>query len=63
MALSAFAGGFLSFLFDEITLKIIFALLLVIAGLVILVPYSYQETDVQESRFGHIVLATDLGKL
>ena len=63
VALSAFAGGFLSYLFDEIALKAIFAFLLVIAGLVILVPHSHQESDVQVYGFGHIVLITDMGEL
>ena len=62
VALSAFAGGFLSYLFDEIALKLIFAFLLVIAGLVMLVPYSRQESDVQKYGFGHIVLITDMGE-
>jgi uncharacterized membrane protein YfcA len=63
VALSAFAGGFLSYLFDGTTLKIIFVLLLVIAGLVMLVPYSYHESDSQENRFGRVVLTTDMGSL
>lgn len=63
VALSAFAGGFLSYLFDGTTLQMIFVLLLVIAGLVMLVPYSYHESDSQENRFGRVVLATDMGSL
>jgi len=63
VALSSFTGGFLSYLFDETTLKMIFVLLLMIAGLVMLVPYSYQESDAEENRFGRVVLTTDMGSL
>lgn len=63
VALSAFAGGYLSYLFDEIALKVIFALLLIIAGLVMLAPYSYQESDILEHRFGQVILTTDVGEL
>jgi len=63
VALSSFTGGFLSYLFDETTLKMIFVLLLMIAGLVMLVPYSYQESDAEENRFGRVILTTDMGSL
>ncbi|MGY5882021.1 MAG: sulfite exporter TauE/SafE family protein [Candidatus Thorarchaeota archaeon] len=63
VAFSAFAGGFLSYLFDEISLKVIFSFLLTVAGLVMLVPYSQQESAVRENGFGHFILMTDMGEL
>ncbi|MHA1136719.1 MAG: sulfite exporter TauE/SafE family protein [Candidatus Thorarchaeota archaeon] len=63
VAVSAYAGGYMSYLFDEVTLKIIFALLLIISGLVMLVPYTFQELGEMTNRFGYIGLSTDMGEL
>jgi uncharacterized membrane protein YfcA len=63
VALSAFAGGFLSYLFDEVTLKVVFALLLILAGLVMLVPYTPHESGAQKDKFGYITLTTNMGQL
>ncbi|MHC1591305.1 MAG: sulfite exporter TauE/SafE family protein [Candidatus Helarchaeales archaeon] len=68
VALSAFAGGFLSHLFDEVILKVIFALLLVVSGIVMLVPYKSKKTaegaDERENRFGHVIISTaDMGEI
>lgn len=63
VALSAFAGGFLSYLFDEVALKAVFAILLILAGLVMLVPYTPHESEVQKDQFGYITLTTELGQL
>jgi uncharacterized membrane protein YfcA len=63
VAFSAFAGGFLSYLFDEVALKIVFAILLVLAGSVMLIPYTPNESKVQKDQFGQITLMTEMGKL
>ncbi|MHA1791725.1 MAG: sulfite exporter TauE/SafE family protein [Promethearchaeota archaeon] len=68
VAISAFAGGFLSHFFDEIILKFIFALLLVVSGIVMLVPYKPKEpvkgSDIRENRFGHLIISTvDMGEI
>ena len=63
VALSAFAGGYMSYLFDEVTLKVVFALLLVVAGLVMLVPYTFQEPEELKNRFGYVTISTDMGEL
>lgn len=58
VALSAFAGGYLSYLFDEVVLKMIFVIFLVIAGLVMLVPYVPKEVVEMKKRFGYININT-----
>ncbi|MHA1769521.1 MAG: sulfite exporter TauE/SafE family protein [Candidatus Thorarchaeota archaeon] len=58
VALSAFMGGYLSYLFDEVTLKIIFTVFLVIAGLAMLVPYAPERSEPALRRSGHISLST-----
>ena len=63
VALSAFAGGYLSYLFPEVTLKMIFALLLIVTGFVMLVPSTLYESEAQKDHFSHITLVTDMGKL
>jgi uncharacterized membrane protein YfcA len=63
VALSAFAGGFLSYLFDEVALKGVFALMLVLAALVMLIPYAPNESEAQKGQIGQITLMTEMGKL
>ncbi len=63
IAFSAFAGGFLSYLFEEVALKVVFALLLIFAGLVMLVPYTLHKTEAQKGHFGYITLTTNMGEL
>jgi uncharacterized membrane protein YfcA len=63
VALSAFAGGYLSYLFDEVTLKTVFALLLIVAGLVMLVPYTSHEPDGRNHRFGYFTISSEMGDL
>ena len=58
VALSAFAGGYLSYLFEEVVLKMIFVIFLVIAGLVMLVPYVPKEVVEMKKRFGYININT-----
>ena len=63
VSLSAFTGGYLSYLFDEVSLKIVFVLLLIVAGLVMLVPYTYQESETRKHRFGYLTISTEMGEL
>ena len=63
VALSAFTGGYFSYLFDEVTLKMVFAILLIIAGLVMLVPYTYRESEEGKHRFGNFTISTKMGDL
>ena len=63
VALSAFAGGYFSSLFDDVTLKMTFALLLIIAGLVMLVPYTSREFEDRTNRFGSFTISTEMGDI
>lgn len=59
VAASAFAGGFLSFLFSEIMLKSLFTILLILAGIVMVIPYSPRKFEVTEKRFGYIKIHSE----
>jgi uncharacterized membrane protein YfcA len=63
VALSAFTGGYFSYLFDEVTMKMVFALLLIITGLVMLVPYTYPESEERKHRFGNFTISTEIGDI
>ncbi len=52
VAVSAFTGGFLSYLFDEFVLKLIFAGLLVLSGIIMIVPFSEREAELEDNHFG-----------
>ncbi len=53
-ALSALGGGYFSHLFSGFILKNIFAVMLLIAGLVMLIPVSEKQNSRGKSRFGVI---------
>ncbi len=53
-ALSALAGGYFSHLFSGFSLKLIFAVMLFIAGLLMLIPVSENKTSIKNKRFGII---------
>jgi len=51
-ALSALGGGYFSHLFNGFTLKLIFAIMLLMAGIVMLIPVSDNKTILKNKRFG-----------
>ncbi len=53
-ALSALGGGYFSHLFSGFSLKLIFAVMLLIAGIVMLIPVSNRQPSTEESHFGVI---------
>jgi len=53
-ALSALGGGYFSHLFSGFSLKMIFAFMLMIAGIVILIPVSERRTFAENRQFGVI---------
>jgi len=53
-ALSALGGGYLSHLFSGFTLKLIFAGMLLIAGIVMLIPFSENKRIAKHKQFGII---------
>lgn len=57
-ALAAFGGGYFSHLFSGFSLKIIFAIMLLIAGIVMLIPVSERSAKTNNHRFGIIALKT-----
>lgn len=63
VAVSAFAGGFLSFLFSEFLLKALFTILLVLAGVVMVIPFTPREFEVTEKRSGCITINSDNGDI
>ncbi len=54
IALSALAGGYFSHLFNGFSLKLIFAVMLFITGLLMLIPVSENKTNIKNKRFGTI---------
>jgi uncharacterized membrane protein YfcA len=56
MALSALAGGYFSHFFSGFSLKLIFAVMLVISGTLLLVPVSEKNGAAKGRRFGVIAL-------
>jgi len=54
-ALSALAGGYFSHLFSGFSLKMIFAVMLLIAGAVMLIPVSEKRNVTKEKHFGIII--------
>jgi len=54
-ALSALAGGYFSHLFSGFSLKMIFAVMLLIAGAVMLIPVSEKRNVTKEKLFGIII--------
>ncbi len=53
-ALSALGGGYFSHLFSGFSLKLIFAIMLLIAGIVMLIPVSENKTIIKNKHFGII---------
>lgn len=53
-ALSALAGGYFSHLFSGFSLKLIFAVMLLIAGIVMLVPVEENKVIAENNHFGII---------
>ena len=53
-ALSALGGGYFSHLFSGFSLKLIFAVMLLIAGIAMLIPVSNRKTSTEEKHFGII---------
>jgi uncharacterized membrane protein YfcA len=53
-ALSALGGGYFSHLFSGFQLKLIFAAMLLIAGIVMLIPVSQNKDFAKQNRFGII---------
>ncbi len=53
-ALSALGGGYFSYLFSGFSLKLIFAVMLFMAGLVMLIPVSENKIKAKNKRFGII---------
>jgi uncharacterized protein len=53
-ALSALGGGYFSHLFSGFSLKLIFAVMLLIAGIVMLIPVSNRQTSTEDKHFGVI---------
>jgi len=53
-ALSALGGGYFSHLFSGVALKLIFAVMLLIAGVVMLIPVSERRTSTKNKHFGII---------
>lgn len=52
MAVSAFAGGYLSHWFSGFSLKIIFALMLLLAGVVMLIPVAKKDNQKEVNGLG-----------
>ena len=53
-ALSALGGGYFSYLFSGFSLKLIFAVMLFIAGIVMLIPVSENKASAKNKHFGII---------
>lgn len=53
-ALPALAGGYFSHLFSGFSLKLIFAVMLMFAGIVMLFPVSNRQPSVEDKHFGMI---------
>jgi uncharacterized membrane protein YfcA len=53
-ALSALGGGYFSHLFSSFSLKLIFAVMLLIAGIVMLIPVSENKANAENKHFGII---------
>lgn len=53
-ALPALGGGYLSNLFSDFSLKIIFSIMLIIAGIVMLIPVAEKKAPIDNKRFGII---------
>jgi len=53
-ALSALGGGYFSHLFSSFSLKLIFAVMLLIAGIVMLIPVSENKANAKNKHFGII---------
>jgi len=54
MALSAFGGGYFSYLFSGFKLKMIFAALLILTGIFMLIPVSNRQASIEDKHFGVI---------
>ena len=52
-ALSALGGGYFSYLFSNFTLKMLFALMLLIAGIVMLIPVSKKTDNAKKRYYGN----------
>lgn len=53
-ALSALGGGYFSYLFSGFSLKLVFAVMLLLAGIVMLIPVSENQNIAVNKRFGII---------
>jgi hypothetical protein len=60
-ALSALGGGYFSHLFSGFTLKIVFSLLLMIAGIVMLLPVAERRASTEVRRLGVIRIRSGAG--
>ena len=58
-ALSALGGGYFSHLFSNFTLKMIFAVMLLIAGLVMLIPVSKNMDNATKRNYGLINIKSE----
>ncbi len=58
-ALSALGGGYFSHLFSNFTLKMIFAVMLLIAGLVMLIPVSKNMDNATKRNYGIINIKSE----
>jgi len=58
-ALSALGGGYFSYLFSGFSLKLIFAVMLFIAGIVMLIPVSENKASAKNKHFGIISIKSD----
>ena len=58
-AISALVGGYFSHLFSGFTLKLIFAVMLLIAGIVMLIPVSDRQASTEDKQFGVIRIRSD----
>ena len=57
-ALSALGGGYSSHLFSGFSLKLIFAAMLLIAGIVMLIPVSENAADAKNAHFGVLTIGS-----
>ncbi len=56
-SLSAMGGGYFSHLFSGFSLKIIFAILLFLAGALMLIPISAKKNKIDDARFGVVTFS------
>lgn len=57
-ALPALVGGYFSYFFSAFSLKLVFAVMLFIAGIVMLIPVSESKSIIQNNNFGIINISS-----